>query len=49
MNELDLRGNKPHSEVMIIQGLVHGSSTKFLLASGPWYFNNESFISQITE
>ena len=48
MNELELRGNKPPSEVIIIQALLHGYPAKLLLDSGAsGNFIKESFINQI--
>jgi len=48
MNELALRGNNPHSEVIIIQALLHGYPAKLLLDSGAsGNFIKESFINQI--
>ena len=47
INELDLRSNRTHEEVMIIQAMLHGYPAKLLLDSGAsGNFINESFVNR---
>ena len=48
INELDLRSNRTHEEVMIIQAMLHGHPAKLLLDSGAsGNFINESFVNRL--
>ena len=48
INELDLRSNRTHEEVMISQAVLHGHPVKLLLDSGAsGNFINGSFINRL--